>query len=76
MHCNQAPAYHEQAETLVEEIKRLIFSDMEETHNDSDDLIKRLQIVDTIESLGIDRHFQPEIKEAMYYVDRLIILQS
>ena len=65
MHCNQAPAYHEQAETLVEE-----------THNDSDDLIKRLQIVDTIESLGIDRHFQPEIKAVMDYVDRLSILQS
>ena len=76
MHCNQAPAYHEQAETLAEEIKRIIFSDMEETHYDSDDLIKRLETVDTIECLGIDRHFQPEIKAAMDYVDRLSILLS
>ena len=42
------------------------------TDSDSDDdLIKRLQMVDTIECLGIDRHFQLEIQVAMDYVYRL-----
>ena len=76
MHCNKAPAFRERVETLVEEIKLLLFSHMEDTGSDSDDLIKRLETVDTIECLGIDRHFQPEIKAAIEYVDRLSILQS
>ena len=45
---------------------------MDDSCNDSDhDLIKRLEIVDTVECLGIDRHFQPEIKVALDYVYRL-----
>ena len=70
---NQAPVYHERATTLIGEIKLLLSSEMKDGCKDSDhDLIKRLQIVDTIECLGIDRHFQPEIKVALDYVYRLI----
>ena len=47
---------------------------MEDTDSDSDDLMKCLQVIDTIECLGIDRHFQREIKAAMDYVVRLSIL--
>lgn len=66
-----APAYLERAKTLIKEIKLLLLSEMEESYRDRDhDLIKRLQIVDTIECLGIDRHFQPEIKLSMDYVYR------
>jgi hypothetical protein len=74
MHRIQAPAYRERAETLIEDIKLLLLSDMEDSCSDSDDdLIKRLQIVDTIECLGIDQHFQSEIKVAVDYVYRLSI---
>jgi hypothetical protein len=74
MRRNQATEYRERAETLTEEIKILLLSDMEDSCSDSDrDLIHRLQIVDTIECLGIDRHFHPEIKVALDYVYRLSI---
>nr|ACN40827.1 unknown [Picea sitchensis] len=67
----EAPAYRQRVETLIEDIKRLLLIEMEDSCSDSDDdLIKRLQIVDTIECLGIDRHFQPEIKVAVDYVYR------
>lgn len=56
-----APAYHERVERLIEEIKHLLLSEMEDTNLD---LIKRLQTVDTLECFGIDRHFQHEIKTA------------
>jgi len=67
-----APVYHERSTTLIGEIKLLLSSEMKDIcKEDSDrDLIKRLQIVDTIECLGIDRHFQPEIKVALDYVYR------
>jgi hypothetical protein len=66
-----ATEYRERAETLTEEIKILLLSEMEDSCSDSGrDLIDRLQIVDIIECLGIDRHFQPEIKVAMDYVYR------
>jgi len=66
-----APVYQERATTLIGEIKLLLSSEMKDGCKDSDhDLIKRLQIVDTIECLGIDRHFQPEIKVALDYVYR------
>ena len=32
------------------------------------DLFERLWVVDTVERLGIDRHFKEEIKEALDYV--------
>ena len=73
LHCNQAPPFRDLAETLIEEIKILLLSDMEDNCSDSDDLMKRLQMVDIIECLGIDRHFQHEIKVALDYVYRLSI---
>jgi len=33
------------------------------------DILERLVIVDNIERIGIDKHFEKEIKEAPYYVD-------
>lgn len=63
-----APAYYERVGMLVEEIKQLLLSEMEDSNYD---LIKRLHIVDTLECLGIDRHFQHEIKTgALDYVYR------
>lgn len=62
------PAYAEQAERLIEELKHLLLSYMEESCND--DLIKRIQIVDTVQCLGIDRHFQHEITGALDYIYR------
>lgn len=56
-----APAYYERVGKLIEEIKHLLLSEMEDSNYD---FIKRLQIVDTLECLGIDRHFQHEIKTA------------
>lgn len=72
--CDQAPTYRERGETLVEDIKHRFLNDMKDSCSDAaDDLIRRLQMVDIIECLGIDRHFQPEIKEAIDYVYRLSI---
>eukprot|EP00253_Pinus_taeda_P013031 PITA_13031 len=66
-----APTYRERGETLVEDIKHRFLNDMKDSCSDAaDDLIRRLQMVDIIECLGIDRHFQPEIKEAIDYVYR------
>nr|ABV44453.1 1(10),5-germacradien-4-ol synthase [Pinus sylvestris] len=66
-----APTYRERGETLVEDIKHRLLNDMKDSCSDAaDDLIRRLQMVDIIECLGIDRHFQPEIKEAIDYVYR------
>jgi hypothetical protein len=56
-----APAYYERVANLIEEMKHLLLSEMEDSNRD---LIKRLQIVDTLECLGIDRHFEHEIKTA------------
>nr|ABV44452.1 caryophyllene/humulene synthase [Pinus sylvestris] len=63
-----APAYYERVGKLIEEIKHLLLSEMEDSNYD---FIKRLRIVDTFECLGIDRHFQHEIKTvALDYVYR------
>lgn len=63
-----APAYYEQVEKLVEEIKHLLLNEMD---NSNQDLIKRLQMVDILECLGIDRHFHREIEiAALGYVYR------
>ena len=53
-YAQQAPEYSEREVELVDEIKRLFFSDI---IGADDDLVKRLQIVDTVESQGIDQHF-------------------
>uniref|UniRef100_A0A0G7ZP14 Putative terpene synthase, PgTPS26 n=1 Tax=Picea glauca TaxID=3330 RepID=A0A0G7ZP14_PICGL len=63
-----APAYYERLAKLIEEMKHLLLREMEDSNHD---LIRRLQIVDTLECLGIDRHFQHEIKTAaLHYVYR------
>ncbi|GLJ31919.1 hypothetical protein SUGI_0642440 [Cryptomeria japonica] len=62
----QSPFYAERAETLINEVKE-IFNGMS-TPNSS--LLQRLSMVDSVERLGIDRHFQKEIKEALDNVYR------
>jgi len=37
------------------------------------DLFERLWVVDTVERLGIDRHFKKEIKVALDYVYRYLL---
>ncbi|GLJ31907.1 hypothetical protein SUGI_0642240 [Cryptomeria japonica] len=61
-----SPFYAERAETLINEVKE-IFNGMS-TPNSS--LLQRLSMVDSVERLGIDRHFQKEIKEALDHVYR------
>nr|QHZ00922.1 terpene synthase 15 [Taiwania cryptomerioides]WBO26430.1 linalool synthase [Taiwania cryptomerioides] len=61
-----SPSYVERAETLIREVKEM-FNGMS-SHNSSAQ--ERLSIVDNVERLGIDRHFQKEIKEALDYVYR------
>lgn len=61
------PEYRERADELMREIQQSFFSGMEDSH---DDLIKRLQIVESLECLGIDRHFQHEIQVALDFVYR------
>nr|AAK83561.1 delta-selinene synthase [Abies grandis] len=63
-----APAYYEILQKLIQEIKHLLSIEMEDSDHD---LIKRLQIVDSLECLGIDRHFEHEIETtALDYVYR------
>ena len=78
MHRNQGPVYRDRVQTLIEDIRILLSSDPMEDGcsnniNYDRDLIRRLEIVDTIECLGIDRYFQLEIKSAMDYVYRFSI---
>ncbi|GLJ27350.1 hypothetical protein SUGI_0536720 [Cryptomeria japonica] len=61
-----APCYVERAEKLIREVKEM-FNGMS-THNSSAQ--ERLSMVDNVERLGIDRHFQKEIKESLDYVYR------
>ncbi|GLJ51666.1 hypothetical protein SUGI_1097950 [Cryptomeria japonica] len=57
--------YRERVETLVKEVKMLL-KEMQ-TRLDGD-LIERLEMVDALQCLRIDRYFQAEIKEALDYV--------
>lgn len=66
---SQRPEYRERADELMREIQQSFFSGMEDCH---DDLMKRLQIVESLECLGIDRHFQHEIQIALDFVYRYI----
>eukprot|EP01018_Ginkgo_biloba_P004092 Gb_24809 [translate_table: standard] len=63
--------YRERAEKLIGEIK-CMFNAINNGDGDGYliDLIERLLVVDTVERLGIDRHFQLEIKQALDYVYR------
>nr|R9QMR4.1 RecName: Full=(-)-beta-phellandrene synthase 1, chloroplastic; AltName: Full=Terpene synthase (-)betaphell1; Short=PcTPS-(-)betaphell1; Flags: Precursor [Pinus contorta]AFU73853.1 (-)-beta-phellandrene synthase [Pinus contorta] len=67
----EAPSYLERADTLVEAIKDRFNSmgvDDGERMSPLTDLYQRLWMVDSVERLGIDRHFQNEIKSALDYV--------
>lgn len=63
----EAPECHERCEKMIEEVKHLLLSEM---RDGNDDLMKRLQMVDIFECLGIDRHFHHEIQAALDYVYR------
>nr|Q20HU7.1 RecName: Full=(-)-limonene synthase, chloroplastic; Short=PsTPS-Lim; Flags: Precursor [Picea sitchensis]ABA86248.1 (-)-limonene synthase [Picea sitchensis] len=65
------PSYRESAERLKGEIKKMFRSmskEDEELITPLNDLIQRLWMVDSVERLGIDRHFKNEIKSALDYV--------
>nr|AJR21035.1 sesquiterpene synthase [Callitropsis nootkatensis] len=70
-----APSYMERLETLVNEIKMDVFINSllvgdEEINPSSYDLIERFSIVDVVQRLGIDRHFEKEIKAVLDYTYR------
>ena len=67
----QAPSYRERADRLVEEVKELFNSISISSLND---LQQRLSMVDSVERLGIDRHFKNEIKSALDYVYRSVMV--
>ncbi|GLJ38511.1 hypothetical protein SUGI_0784730 [Cryptomeria japonica] len=58
--------YRERVEKVVNEVKMLL----KETQSGENDLIERLEMVDALQCLGIDRYFQGEIKAALDYVYR------
>eukprot|EP00253_Pinus_taeda_P036041 PITA_36041 len=66
-----ATSYHERAQELIGEVKEMINSISVkdgELITPCNDLLMRLSLVDSIERLGIDRHFKSEIKSALDYV--------
>nr|ACN40326.1 unknown [Picea sitchensis] len=67
----QAPSYTQRAQKLIEKVKEMFNSISVEDGvliTPLNDLISRLSVVDSIERLGIDRHFKTEIKSALDYV--------
>ncbi|KAH9307961.1 hypothetical protein KI387_035872, partial [Taxus chinensis] len=63
------PCYGERAEKMIREIKDM-FNALPAHSSSADDLHEHLSMVDNVERLGIDRHFQNEIKSALDYVYR------
>ena len=78
MYMGQSPLYRERCETLIGEVKEIFNSisveDAGELITPLNDLIQRLWMVDSVERLGIDRHFKDEIKSALDYVYRSVII--
>ena len=73
----QAPSYTQRAQKLIEKVKEMFNSISVEDGvliTPLNDLISRLSVVDSIERLGIDRHFKTEIKSALDYVYRSVII--
>ncbi|KAH9297309.1 hypothetical protein KI387_028991, partial [Taxus chinensis] len=67
-----APYYSELAEKLIGEIKD-VFDAMaaaETVCPSAENISERLVMVDNIERLGVDRHFQKEITQSLDYVYR------
>lgn len=62
----EAPSYRERAARLISEVKEMFTDGLSITP--LNDLLSRLSMVDSIERLGIDRHFKTEIKSALDYV--------
>nr|QHZ00914.1 terpene synthase 11 [Taiwania cryptomerioides] len=65
-----APSYSERVKTLIEEIKMDMFGGLlgdGEMNPSEYDLLERFFIVDILQRLGIDRHFQNEIKAVLDY---------
>ncbi|XP_059066063.1 sesquiterpene synthase Cad-like isoform X1 [Cryptomeria japonica] len=65
-----APSYCERVNTLIEEIKMDIFDGLVgdgEMNPSPCDLLERFFVVDILQRLGIDRHFQKEIKAVLDY---------
>ena len=76
MYMGQSPFYRERCETLIGEVKEIFNSISVEDGGESitplNDLIQHLWMVDSVEFLGIDRHFRNEIKLALDYVYRYV----
>eukprot|EP00253_Pinus_taeda_P000723 PITA_00723 len=67
----EAPSYRERADKLIGEVKDMFNSmavENGELMSPLNDLYQRLWMVDNVERLGIDRHFQNEINSALDYV--------
>lgn len=73
----QASSYGERAKALIAEVKE-IFNTISmadgESINPLNDLLQRLSIVDNVQRLGIERHFQNEIRAALQYVYRSVLI--
>ena len=65
----QAPSYKERSRKLINEVKGM-FNALNKNCSSTNDLYRRLKMVDDVERLGIDRHFKNEIKEHLDYVYR------
>ncbi|GLJ09965.1 hypothetical protein SUGI_0119250 [Cryptomeria japonica] len=65
----ETPSYGEHQEKLIMDIKEM-FNALPLHSSSADDLYQRLSMVDDVERLGIDRHFQNEIKTVLDYVYR------
>ncbi|XP_059071112.1 alpha pinene synthase, chloroplastic-like [Cryptomeria japonica] len=65
----EAPSYGERAEKLIKDVKDM-FNALPVQSSSAEDLYQHLSLVDHVERLGIDRHFQTEIKNALDYVYR------
>ncbi|GLJ05738.1 hypothetical protein SUGI_0024250 [Cryptomeria japonica] len=64
-----APQYSERADKLVGEVKDM-FNAVGAADSCAQNILKRLQMVDKVERLGIGRHFEMEIAETLDYVYR------
>nr|O24474.1 RecName: Full=Myrcene synthase, chloroplastic; AltName: Full=Aggmyr; Flags: Precursor [Abies grandis]AAB71084.1 myrcene synthase [Abies grandis] len=67
------PSYQERAERLIVEVKKIfnsMYLDDGRLMSSFNDLMQRLWIVDSVERLGIARHFKNEITSALDYVFR------
>ena len=75
----QASSYGERAEILIAEVKD-IFNSLSMSMEDGESISplndphQRLWMVDNVERLGIEGHFQNEIKAALQYVYRSTVL--